>query len=527
MAGVAVFWIVGWMWFARYHLLDDALIHLRYADFLWSLGELTFDGVESSYGTSSLLYVLLLVPLTAVTDTPLVVKVVSSVFYLGLIALVVTQAVRSAGLQRALWIGLALTIVSPMGVRWLTDGMETSLVAIMSVALPLFACRASASAGILSRYPGMMVLGAVLLLLRIEMALLVAAASASLWLCHMETRAGTLSLGLRAQRLARIALRDSGLLVGAIGCGVVVYVVFGQLLPDTAVAKSSGMVGGDALRRIGLSTASSLTLGIGLSAMWAASALSAVHGACTARRTLLPLVAANAVIVVVALGVAVRGQEIAGFRNLLWALLFMTTWNVASIPGTIGLPGTIRSALSWRTVAGKTVILGALGLLVVAWTVEGYFVNRIVEGRSQAYSDMREQNLGRLSGLPGVAFDIGFVGYFTRGAICDLSGLVNGREAARLSVNERAERCANRSPVFAFVTPSQAGFLQEYVDMRGWAVCYRYLFTNFRVPEPHYLLVEPRLKERICPQSTSTYGESGSGYPDGEIRDVGIGKRTS
>ena len=32
LAGVAVAWVAGWMWFARYHFLDDALIHLRYAD---------------------------------------------------------------------------------------------------------------------------------------------------------------------------------------------------------------------------------------------------------------------------------------------------------------------------------------------------------------------------------------------------------------------------------------------------------------------------------------------------------------
>ena len=221
--------------------------------------------------------------------------------------------------------------------------------------------------------------------------------------------------------------------------------------------------------------------------------------------------AANAVIVVLFLGVAVRGQEVAGFRNVMWALLFMTAWNVASIPATIQLPGKIRRALSWRTLAGRTAILGALGLLVTAWAVEGYFVKRIVDDRSRAYSDMRSQKLDRLADLPGVAFDIGFVGYFTDGAICDLNGLVNGPEAARLSEDERAARCAEQSPVFAFLTPSQAGFVQKYVDMSTWAVCHRYEFTNLRVPEPHYLLVEPHLAERICPQPASTYGEADLG----------------
>ena len=242
LAGVAVAWVAGWMWFARYHFLDDALIHLRYADYLWERGRLTFDGVESSYGTSSLLYVLLLAPLHAVTDAPLVVKVVSCVFYLGLVALVSARAVRSAGLQRALWAGIAMAVVSPMGVRWLTDGMETSLVAIMSVALPLIVYRASASPSTPLGYAGLSLLGAALFLLRIEMGLLVVAASVCLWLRRLDTRGETLPLGLSAYRLARIALSDSGLLAGAVTCALVVYVVFGQVLPDTAVAKSA--VGG-------------------------------------------------------------------------------------------------------------------------------------------------------------------------------------------------------------------------------------------------------------------------------------------
>ena len=232
------------MWFARYHFLDDALIHLRYADFLWERGTLTFDGVESSYGTSSLLYVLLLAPSArrygrSVGDA----KVVSCVFYLGLVTLVSARAVRSAGLQRALWAGIAMAVVSPMGVRWLTDGMETSLVAVMSVALPLIAYRSGVPQSTQRRYAGLAVLGATVFLLRVEMVLPVVAASIGLWLCSSKAREKTLSSGPRVRRLASVALRDSGLLVGAIVCGLVIYVVFGQLLPDTAVAKSAGWGG--------------------------------------------------------------------------------------------------------------------------------------------------------------------------------------------------------------------------------------------------------------------------------------------
>ena len=338
------------------------------------------------------------------------------------------------------------------------------------------------------------------------MGLLIAAASISLWLHRIGTQGGSGQPRKWTRGLSDIALRDSGLVIGAVACAFFVYAIFGQLLPDTAVAKSAtGGDGLDALRRIGASTASSLTLGVGLVAVWAASMLSALHAAWPRRNALLRLLVINAVIVVIALGVAVRGQEVAGFRNIVWGLLFMVSYNIASAPATM-LPEPVNGLLSWRTMTGRFVTLILIAWLVAAWAVEGYFVERIVRDRSQAFTDMRAQELDRLSGLPGVAFDIGFASYFTEGAICDLSGLVNGPVAARLSGDDRAGRCAEREPVFAFVTPSQAAFLHKYVEMSGWAVCHKYLFTNLRIPEPHYLLVEPDLAEQICPQPLSTYG---------------------
>src|SRR4051812_17979013 len=50
-------WVAFWIWVGRYALLDDALIHLRYAHLLRRVGFVTFDGRTASYGTSSPLYV--------------------------------------------------------------------------------------------------------------------------------------------------------------------------------------------------------------------------------------------------------------------------------------------------------------------------------------------------------------------------------------------------------------------------------------------------------------------------------------
>lgn len=43
-----VVWLSYWLTETRYALLDGALIHLRYADFLYRYHALTFDGIHQS-----------------------------------------------------------------------------------------------------------------------------------------------------------------------------------------------------------------------------------------------------------------------------------------------------------------------------------------------------------------------------------------------------------------------------------------------------------------------------------------------
>ena len=44
-----------------------------------------------------------------------------------------------------------------------------------------------------------------------------------------------------------------------------------------------------------------------------------------------------------------------------------------------------------------------------------------------------------------VAFDIGYIGYFTESPVCDMAGLVNGRARAALPFEERVRDSAQRS----------------------------------------------------------------------------------
>src|SRR5580698_6501834 len=65
-------------------ILDDAMIHLRYAENLLRTHEITYDGVHPNYGVSSLLYVSLLAVLRNFTVSSNLPRGVSSFVHLVL-----------------------------------------------------------------------------------------------------------------------------------------------------------------------------------------------------------------------------------------------------------------------------------------------------------------------------------------------------------------------------------------------------------------------------------------------------------
>src|SRR6202789_1876492 len=76
-------WLVACIVFSWPSILDDALIHLRYADNLLRTHHITYDGVHPNYGVSSLLYVALLALLRGtITSSPTLPRGVSSVAHL-------------------------------------------------------------------------------------------------------------------------------------------------------------------------------------------------------------------------------------------------------------------------------------------------------------------------------------------------------------------------------------------------------------------------------------------------------------
>ncbi|HXE09622.1 MAG TPA: hypothetical protein VN612_17090 [Acidobacteriaceae bacterium] len=434
---------------ARYAMLDDALIHLRYASMLHDRHFISYDGVHPSYGTSSLLYVALLALLRTLTTSPLLPKVVSVLAYIGLLAI-------ACWLARANRLAVALTVVlvSPMAVRWLTDGMETSLVCVFSMALPILLHKRA--------HPAMLALiAAGICVLRVELGLLVGIGVLLM-----------LALGERVRALS--------LCLGAAMGYALVMVLMGHLLPDTAVAKTGVpplVVFYVAAREI----AGALSFGCGALLLWILSAIPAWRTG--GRQTLIANLPFPALIL---LAVA-RGQQIQGIRYLIWALLFSITWNL------------LAARVSWPVLASPWKY-AVIGIVAIAWGFELPIALRIDRDRSQTLLDMQSSHLDRLRG-EGVAADVGFIGYFSKAPICDIDGLVNGRAAAAMTIDERKQACAASHPDFLFLNDGQIAGLPTVPQfhLSDWIKCGSVAFTNVGSEDRHRLWVRKADYPGGCP----------------------------
>ncbi|MDP9051755.1 MAG: hypothetical protein M3O31_13715 [Acidobacteriota bacterium] len=430
-------------------MLDDALIHLRYAEVLHDRHFLSFDGIHPSYGVSSLLYVGILAVLRSITQSPLLPKVLSLVGY-------------AASLAFAYWIfhvnrialALSFALVSPFAVRWLTDGMETSLAALLSMVFAAFLYKRASPATIGS-------LAFVLPLVRVDLTLLV-------------VFGGLLLLERRDW------LRAAALCVGSGLSLIFIELAMGHLLPDTAVAKvgdSAGRVFTEAAREI-LATAS---FGIGLIAIWTVSARLAWN--INKKSTII----ANLPLPTLVLLAAIRGQQFRAVRYMIWALLFSIVWNLLQ---SAAAP-QIRPIFLYTFAA----------VMVLAWIIEVPVVLRIDRGHNQNLKAMERAQLDRLHG-EGMAGDVGFIGYFSRAHLCDLNGLVNGRAAAQMTQQQRADACLAERPAFLFLSAMQIAFFNQVYNLQTeteFFNCGSVDFTNVSGSDRHWLLVRRTDYPEGCP----------------------------
>jgi hypothetical protein len=127
----------------------------------------------------------------------------------------------------------------------------------------------------------------------------------------------------------------------------------------------------------------------------------------------------------------------------------------------------------------------------------------MLRSRADLLKQFEESHFESLQGKRGVAFDIGYLGYFSRADICDVAGLVNGREKARQTIEQRIVGCLATHPDFIFV-PGGIGHAASYLPINDWQICSRYDFKTVNQNDPHYLIVPRSVAPEVCRNVANT-----------------------
>jgi hypothetical protein len=292
------------------------------------------------------------------------------------------------------------------------------------------------------------------------------------------------------------ALQSSHLLLGSLLALALILLRMHVLLPDTALAKSHGpSVWPGVLDAAAITLAGALSFGAGLLVFW----LLTIFLLLRAHRLLsLPVLLANSVFPIVLTLAALRGQEIQGARYLVWTFFFSALWNILEL----ATPEPSQPIGTSSELPGKPLVYAFLVLFLLVQPVEARLMYRVLTARAHTLAFFETQHLNTLHGQLGVAFDVGYIGYFSQANICDLAGLVNGRDAARLTNDTRAAACAARHPDFIFGNLSQIELMQRYMPLTGWQVCDHFNFVNVSNPDTHYLVLPPATAASVCHQTS-------------------------
>jgi hypothetical protein len=483
-------WLLLWLFISWPAVQDDAFIHLRYAVNLLRTHMISYDGVHHDYGTSSLLYVWLLAGLRAFFQSPVLPRAVSSVFHVALfggLAWAFSRQLRTA--PKLAW-GFALLLLTilamPMAVRWLDDGMETSLtlclISLLVFAISRAGHRQSESKG---SFLWLFLLGLVATLTRVEFLLLMGLASLTLFFSQLES-----TRPVSALARVRLAASSAAPLLGGLTGASVIYLTMHTLIPDTAIAKANALAPWSSTLRSTVDVfAGAMSVGAILVLFWLVTTAAVIV---YKRRVTLSILVANSPFPIVLALAIQRGQEVQGVRYFVWTLIFPILWNILELRWTADEPQR------WGVRIVRYASYGIVLALLIALPVESFLLSREFRQRENSLAQFRAQHLERLSAIKLTAFDIGYIGYFTGSPVCDMAGLVNGRASAALSFQQRVKACGAQHPEYAFVNSSSLWELHNALSLRGWSICSEYDLSNLRTSDLHYLIASPAVTAQVC-----------------------------
>ena len=497
---ILALWLACWTFLAWAAIQDDALIHLRYATNLYFHHFVTYDGVHPDYGASSLLYITVLAVLRSFTSSPNLPHAVSSAAHLLLFALLATAFSRlipvSARTARLAALTLLILLVMPAAMRWLDDGMETGIVvAVACITAWLIQTQRYRLTTTPTQYIGLVMLAYFAVMLRTELLLLFGVCFLILIVTKSaEPEQNTRSWHLSPARLLAAARSSSHIMLGAALAVGTIIATMHVLLPDTALAKAHGLSHWrDPFGQTVITLAGALSFGLGMLIFWL---LTLVLILLRDRRLSLGTLLANALFPTVLLLSSLRGQDIQGVRYFSWTFFFSIIWNI------LELAQSEREEPGFR--ANLLPLYGFLAILLLALPFETIIMRRVLSSRDHTQLTFQSQHLDVLKNAQGVAFDIGYVGYYTQAKICDLAGLVNGRISAAKTSRARFVACAATNPDFMFLNAGQLDSMGRLVDLSQWQSCGQYDLVNVRSTDRHYLIVRPALISEACAATGQT-----------------------
>lgn len=472
------------IYISRYHFLDDAFIHLRIAENALNGYGLTFNKQSDSFATSSPLYSFLLMTLLANTDGPFLTKYISVFAYFGLLLqlfLLLKHQKNDFGLMLTFIFLSAIT--SPIGVRWLSDGMETVLVANGAMFLGFWTSNfltkdtiSTTKTVILSAF-----IFFLLVLLRLEFFLVaVMVASISFYQKLKDTKA-----------LASSIKAPVFILLGCVLAITFVYFNFGQVLPDTASAKSNTLALHNALENtkyftgIAVAHVSAGYFGISLLVCLVGSSIFLFKSEKYRFYVFFNIFFLLALFVLM----YVRQQHIQGVRYFIFIEFYI-----------ISLSLWVMSSDEFMKIKNSKYSknMMAISIFICIFIANAFDYRRfehIVSGRSATLQNFILSDLSDLERSVGIAYDIGMVGYFTSATILDPNGLIHGKALANMSKDERIEWICNqhsRDVKFVFLNDAQQREISKCLDTYNWKNYGEYSFPNYGGSiDTHFLLVRP------------------------------------
>lgn len=487
---VLAIWLISWAILSWPGMQDDALIHLRYADNLLRTHHITYDGIHSNYGASSLFYVGLLAFLRIFSHSPNLPRLVSTCAHLllfgGLTLLFLRFVPAKSNLARLLGLVMLLIIVSPSAVRWLDDGMETGIAITFVALICWIAFNESSRTSITPvRYFAFMALGFLAVLLRIELFLLCCIAFAILIATNLFNPNPS-----REIQLSKTLLRGSHLLFGGVLALIFIRIEMHFLLPDTALAKATGIPDlYSAVTTTATVLAGAPIFGAGLFFFWILTFILLLRAGSSSIATLL----ANSVFPLLFAAAAMRGQFIQGTRYFAWTFVFSILWNIL-ILGRIVPDHQPKPQRPWPAYCFLVLLL-----LVLPFEVKAIYP--VLTDRADMARKFENQHLEIFQDKRGIAADIGYIGYFSHANICDLNNLVNGRDKTHLKLGATMKMCIAEKPDFLFLSPGVVDELRQYSSLEDWKTCDTFDFRNVNSVDSHHLLV-PSSDLEACKKAT-------------------------